>query len=307
MQYVKQQITDFLVTNLTQEYPDWSATTTYTLQTGTPTSTSLALEGNFYYRNLLTTNTGFQPSLYLNTKWVKWQVANTYAMIDLSSNTKSVKVGGNIDVTFALTPTMNTIGLGYYEAESITIQVLDDIDTVLWTTTTNNTINNKVIDWWTYTYSGYNYESDRATMVKFPSTIGTKCRVIFNKSTESTRTACGFLVCGEAVSMGETLRGVKISFNSFATKKYDDFGTLTIVKRAVQDLIDFETSIVANEISMMRRRIKDIYNDIVLFIVDESESSSYENLLTLGVVETANEVLTNAKLSTISWSVFEAI
>ena len=307
MQYVRQQITEFLSTNLTQEFPDWSALNPYTLEVTAPTSASVVRDGNYYYRNLLTSNTGFKPSEYLNTKWVKWKVANNFAMIDLSSSTKSVLVGGAIDATFALTPSMDTIGIGYYEARNITVELLDGLNNVVWTTTTEVTLSNSVVDWWTYMYGDYGYESDRAIMIKFPPALGTKCRVVFNESTESTRTACGFLVCGEAVDMGQTRRGVRLSFNSFASKQYDDFGTLSIVKRSVQDLIDFETEINAYEIGTMRRRIKDIYNDIVLFVVDETEDSSYENLLTLGVVESASEILTNAKLSTISWSVFEAI
>jgi hypothetical protein len=307
VQYVTQQISDFLVTNLTQEFPDWSSTTTYIFEPGSPTSASIVFYNNYFYRSLVGTNINFNPEEYLNIKWVKWEVSNTYAMIDLHSGTKSYKDAGNIDVTFSLVKGIDTIGIGYYEAETITVQILDSTDAILWEYTTESSVNSNVADWWTYIYTDYNYEVDRATIIKLPETLGTKVRVVFNKSSEATRTACGFLIAGEAISMGETLYGVKLSFNSFAVKEFDDFGTLTIVKRGIQDLIDFETSIDATEFATTRRKIKSIYNDIVLFILDESTDSQYENLLTLGVIESASEILSNNKVSTVSWSVFEAI
>ena len=53
--------------------------------------------------------------------------------------------------------------------------------------------------------------------------------------------------------------------------------------------------------------MKKIYDEIVLFIIDERDVSEYENLMTLGVIQDASVVLENNVESVISFSVVEAL
>lgn len=179
-------------------------------------------------------------------------------------------------------------------------------DYVLWSYETYDTLNQNVIDYWTYMYEGYGYELDKGIMISLP-VYGENIRVTFNDPGGIGATECGYLVAGEAVSMGETLYGVDFSFNSFANKEFDTFGTLQLVKRRVQDLVDFNTLISSSELATVRRAIKKIYNDVIVFIVDESENSVHENLLTLGIVQDVSTVLENPVQTTVSWSVVEVI
>ena len=73
------------------------------------------------------------------------------------------------------------------------------------------------------------------------------------------------------------------------------------------DLVDFETVIPVGDLVQTKRKIKEVYDDIILFVLDESESSDYENLLTLGKVQTAKPVYSNSVEATITWSIFESI
>ena len=57
----------------------------------------------------------------------------------------------------------------------------------------------------------------------------------------------------------------------------------------------------------MRRELKKIYDEIVLFVIDERDVSEYENLMTLGVIQDASVVLENNVESVISFSVIEAL
>lgn len=307
MQYVKQQITSFLTTNLTQDYPDYHPATTYSLETGTPTSASIVRYGSYYWRSLTNGNIGFPPDEYENKKWIKWQVANTYAMLDVSALSKSIKVAGDIVVTFSLTPNTDTIGIGYYEADTVLVEVLDDLNVVLWSYETPSTAYEGIDSWWTWTYPQYEYELDKSIMIRIPPSLGPKARVTFTQFGSATQTACGFLVAGEAIDMGVTLGKVGFGFNSYAVKKFDDFGTLSIIKRAVQDIVDFETLIDKGTFVNKKRKIKEVYNDIIMFIIDESENSRFENLITLGTIQDAKPVIDEYDKSIISWSVIEAI
>lgn len=308
MQYVKQEITEFISTNLTDDFAEYDPATTYILETDNNnlTDASVVRYGAYYYRSLTNNNVGFDPITYENIKWIKYGVSNKYGMLDLSAQSKSIFEGGDLTVTFAQNK-IRTLGIGNYEAETITLEVLDsDGITVLWSSNTESTVNDNVTDYYTYIYENYNYIVDRA--VKFDIPIeGSFIRVTFNKQVDATRTACGFIVGGVAISMGETLKNIKFSFNSFATKELDAFGKLTIDKRAVQDLIDFETIIDSGELQNMRREIKKIYNDIIMFILDENDTGNYENLLTLGVIQDSSVLLDNDIQATITFSVMEAI
>lgn len=304
MQYVSQQITTFLNTNLTDTYNEYNPATTYTFESDIPTNASVARYGTYYYRSLINGNIGNTPTSYENVKWIKWEVSNKFAMLDLSAQTKST-YAGDMYVEFSQNR-MSTLGIGNYEADKITIEIKNSSDTVLWTYHTESSVNEFIVDYYSYIYEDYNYEVDRAFKINLPI-IGDKVKVTFHKSTEAATTSCGFLVGGTPVSIGETLYGVNFQFTSYAVKEFDDFGSLTITKRAVQDLVDFETMIDSSDLPAMKREVKKIYNDIVMFIVDESEDSKYENLITLGTIQDVSTILENPVKTIMSFSIVEAV
>lgn len=307
MQYVRQEITSFLTTNLTDTYADWDVATTYTIEADTAlTNASIVRYGSYYWRSLVSDNIGFNPEEYENKKWMKWEVSNKYAMLDLSAQSKST-FAGNMTCTFALTKYTDMIGVGYYTADTILIEVLDASDVVLWSYEVPSIIYDGIYDWYTWTYPEYTEEKNRAIMLKIPSALGNKCRVTFNAWSGSLYTDCGFLIAGSAVDMGQTLSDINFKFTSYATKEVDAFGTLKITKRAVQDIVDFETIIDKYTFSNNKRKIKEIYNDIVMFVVDERVDSEFENLITLGVIQDATPILTEFDKIVVSYSIMEAI
>lgn len=346
MEYLAQEIVDFTTTNITESTAPWNnslftagafvvgksysitaiGTTNFTLigaaantvgliftatgvgvGTGTANTAYLtqeyALSGTYIYK-CVSTHTNKLPDDNVGIFWVKWSVSNKFAMLDLSAQSKSTFTGGNLQVTFPQNR-MTTLALGYYSADYVLVEILDAVGVVIYTYNSGSSVNMGVFDYYTYIYATYGYEADRTLKVPLPL-WGSTIRCTFFKSANALSSSCGFLIGGAPVFMGQTLFGVGFSYNSFAVKNTDDFGTLTILKRAVQDKVDFETVIENTELSRMRREIKRVYNDIVCFIV-EDESSNYENLITLGTIESAGVVLSNPKLTTMTFSVIEAI
>jgi len=307
MKYLKQQITDFTSSTLTDTYSDWDSATTYVLEEDTSlTDASVVKYGTYYYRSLTNDNTKFNPVEYENIKWVKWGVSNKYAMIDLESLTKS-ESNSDIVVEFAR-GTADTIAFGYFKTSEIIIEHLDVGGVVIPANTQHILygVSDEVYDYYDYIYSPYTSLVDRALKVNI-APVGVTIRVTLKVNVTDSVANIGYLVAGEALSMGETLFGAKFSFNSYALKETDAFGTLSITKRNVQELVDFETNIESINLSRLKREIKGIYNDIVVFILDESEASNYENLLTLGTIENSEVLLQNPVNSTISWSILESI
>ena len=307
MQYIKQELTEFTSTNLTDSYPDWSPTTTYIVEPDNAlTSASVVRYGSYYYRSVTSANYGFNPNTYSDIKWVKHSVSNKYAMLDMSSNSKSIFVGGDLTVTF-LQNQSSILGIGNYEADYITIDILaPDGTTIIWTYNTPSNINANVYDYYEYIYEPYNLDQDFTTKVNIPIQ-GRYIRLTFHKLPLTNRSACGYLIVGNPIDMGMSLMQPKFGYNSLTTKDISTFGNLDIKKSFVQDVVDFETVIASTYLPRMRRELKKIYDEIVLFIIDERDVSEYENLMTLGVIQDASVVLENNVESVISFSVIEAL
>jgi len=307
MKYLSQEILDFTSNNITDDFSVWDSTKTYILETDDTnlTDDSVVRYGHYYYRSLVNDNLNFNPVDYENIKWVKWGVSNRYAMIDLASGTKSV-LNDNIVIEFERN-LIDTLTLGYFKASKIVVEHLEN-GTVLsdYTQTFTYSANDTVLDYWDYFYDVYSVSVDRALKVDIPY-IGDTIKITLYTETTTNEAYIGYLVGGHSVDMGDTLYGVNFSFNSFAIKETDDFGTLNIIKRNVQDLVDFETIIDTGTLPELKREVKKIYNDIVVFIVDDSDNDVLENLLTLGVIENASIVLNDPVKSVMTWSIIESI
>ena len=307
MQYIKQELTEFTSTNLTDSYPDWSPTTTYIVEPDNAlTSASVVRYGSYYYRSVTSANLNFNPNTYSDIKWVKHAVSNKYAMLDMSSNSKSIYEGGDLTVTF-LQNQSSVLGIGNYEADYITVEVLaSDGTTILWMYNTLSNVNANVYDYYDYIYEPYNLDQDFTTKINLPIQ-GRYVRLTFYKLPLTNRSACGYLIVGNPMDMGMSLMQPKFSYNSLTTKEISTFGNLDIKKSFIQDIVDFETVIASTYLSRMRRELKKIYDEIVLFIIDERDVSEYENLMTLGVIQDASVVLENNVESVMSFSVIEAL
>ena len=308
MQYVKQELTEYVSTNLTDIYNDWSPTTTYILEVDDEnlTNASIVRYGAYYYRSVTNNNLKFNPVEYENIKWVKYAVSNKFAMLDMSANSKSTIEGDNLTVTF-LQNQASIIGIGNYEADHILIEILaPDGITVLWSYQTPSTINANVYDYYDYIYEPYILNQDFTTKISLPI-LGRYIRMTFTAVSLTGNSACGYLIVGNPVDMGMSLMGVKFGYNSLTTKEISEFGNLVVDKSFIQDIVDFETVVDSKYLPMMRKELKKVYDEIVLFIIDERDNSPYENLMTLGVIQDASVMLENNIETVMSFSIIVAI
>jgi len=404
MRYLKQGITDLLYSSVAEVWAPYDSETTYQTEEGTLTDTSVVRVGNYYYRTLIDDNLDNDPEDTLGVKWIRWQVSNKHAMIDLRSTTVTVSEDEELVVEASL-DLDDMLALGYYTASTVTVDNLDDtagiisgftiadsadldstviagvaylgdptteriitedepktftaskdtyvdisttglvytettlgagdpgvagtdkriakvvtdgteitsvddqralVDNVVYTQSDTQSFNEFVEDYYTYIYEEYSLEFNRARVFDIPK-IGSRLRITFSVDVNIPDSSCGFMVLGESQDMGDTLYGVDFSFASYSVKETDDFGLISITKRGIQDLVDFETIIPSTTVARKKREIKTIYDDIVAFILDPEEDSVYENLITLGTIENVSTVLANPVQTTIAWSIQEVI
>lgn len=307
MKYVKQEIENWLSSNIVKEYNDYDDTVTYSYEdvNATPTNVSVVTYKGYYWRSLIDNNIGNNPELTENTYWNKWKVANINAMLDQKSLTATTSIN-SIVVEFKR-GLSDTIGIGYIESSKVTIEHLKIDDTLLTDFTQEFlfSVNEDVYDYYSYIYGPYSEQVDRTLYIPI-ATVGYKIRVTIEVSI-SNKASCGFLICGEAQDMGCTLDEVGFNFNSFSTTETDTFGNLTVVKRDIQDLVDFETAIDKGLVSKARRDVKKTYDDVIMFVVDDSKDSDFENAVTLGKIQDVGMVGSNSTKNFISWSIMETI
>lgn len=296
MRFVKQAITSYTSTNITPEFADWSPLTTYAVG-------DKVLWGNYIWINSKTANLNNEPTSE-SPVWAKYGASNYYSLIDAQSQSKTTVVGSDLVVKFPFNY-IDTIAIGYFTAQTVRIENLDVSNNVLLTQEYTQSINEDVFDYFDYIYSPYSDSTDKAKYFKIVK-AGTQIRVSFLKGSYS-GVSVGFLVGGTAVNMGKTVEGVKLGWNSFSLRNTDEFGIMSITKRADQDLIDFETSIDTVNLMSLRRKAKQYKDEIVAFIVDDTENSIFENIVTLGVMQEMQPVATNFDKTILTWSILESI
>ena len=227
-------------------------------------------------------------------------------MINLRSQDSTIVEGGDIVVTFKKR-LINGIVIGNFSGNSLTVENLDDggniVDTPVEYTQSPN---EDVFDYYSYIYSEYSVSSENAKFYRL-NDIGTQIRVTITSNSATGVAKCGFLVGGEITDMGSTINNVAFNFNSYSTKSIDEFGTLSIKKRGVQELVDFETVVKNTEMRQRKSQLKAIYDEILAFVVDEDEGSIYDNLIAFGTIENSAIIINEYDKQIISWSIMESI
>lgn len=104
MEYLRQSVDSFLTNSIQPSWGEWSATTTYDTETDPENLTdgAVARYGNYYYRTITDSNLNNNPEDTLGIEWIRWEVSNRFALIDLRSSTLSETTTGADSVTNGL-------------------------------------------------------------------------------------------------------------------------------------------------------------------------------------------------------------
>lgn len=295
MRVLRQEITEYISTNLVQPRSEWSDTTTYT-------ANQEVTYKNHIYRSMVDSNVGVNPSL--NTgKWLLFGVDNSFAGIDLHSLTASQIDDGldYIEFEFASVGFTMLAFRGVMGA-SIDLYEYDDVGTQI--NYTNRSILPErlcSINWYNYYYCPTQSDSielnpnvqsiDTIFDVILPRTAKMKIRI--NKRADG-RAKVDTMVGGSYFDIGATRFGIAGGFIDHSVRKTDDYGITKITKRNVQETMKGEIVIDALRTQSVKRFIKDnCMGETVVFIADESDDSKYENLTMLGYITDFEVVIDN--------------
>ncbi len=305
-----QKIDDYLSINIETRYADWAAGTTYNFG-------DIAFYEHYYYKSVIDGSVGVIP-LENPQSWLRWSVSNRYAQIDLQARTSTrcdvdTKTGGLAPFTLISefqNDRYDAIALGGVHASSILIEILDNLDAVVYTFTED--LSNRrpeVVDWYTYYYTPLPDGSSEFLenfFYRLPLyDLTHKIRVTLEE--KSGYSECSYMICGNTTFIGDTLFGFGLGLIDYSSKEVDDFGILELKRRESRQTMDVDVSFDSGRINLVNRAIRDILGSVVLFINDEAADSAYEHLLMLGLVEDFTTVLSNPQKTSASISLTEVI
>jgi len=278
MIYVPQDIDELTYSNVPIVHQEYDSSTIYNIG-------DEVRVGSYIYKSVTDGNVNNEPVETSGIYWYNGNVpSNEYALVDLDQETQTVWNSNGI-VEF-IRGTKDYIAVGNFSADKITISYIDSNGDVIDYNEYDFTSNGNVYDLWSYIYGGFT-DSVSKTIYAPILRVGTKVRVEFDNGNESAK--CGYLISGKGYYMGDTLDSV-----SFPDTK---------IGNNYISVANFDT--IINKKELMRRTIKakSLKQESVLFAIDESESSSHENMVIIGKITKCDAVGKNNAKNKVSWEI----
>lgn len=296
--------------NLIVRYPNWDAATTY--QFG-----DIVFDEHYYFRSVIDDNIGLKPDDNQD-EWLRWDVSNRYAQIDMRATTETrcdvdTKDDGlapyNLVSEFP-NDRYDALALGYVNAGSITVEILSNLGTPVWTHYVElGRIRPQVVDWYTYYYTpipsvGEDYPEN--FFIRLPNySADYSIRVTLGE--RDGYSSAGYMICGNSKHIGDSLYGLNRGLEDFSIKEVDSFGVLDLTKRQSRQTQEADIVIDAGRIETVTRDVRDHLGEVILMITDESTDTAYEHLLMLCTIDDFNVILSNSQKIEASLSVSEVI
>ncbi len=294
MKILENKVTDYTSTNLTENETTWTSDATFNYE-------DEIRDGHFIYKYAGEngTNTTDAPSIDCQKqvqKWVKIRPTNYYAMLDAQTQTQTEN-NDSIIVEFDYI-NFDSLSLIDLVAQEVVVTLTDDISSdIIYTKTVSLVDNSSIIDFTTYCFN----EMIRAGSLYLDDiTLYSNATLKVEIKQPNGIAKCGRLVCGRSNFIGSTGYGANLDIESYSRISTDIFGNTTLIHSQSVNLDSYEVYVQTEAIPNIRRRIRELDAVPILFIMDESQDSKLENLLTYGYFENFSILIPNSKISTAS-------
>lgn len=279
MTIIPQNITQWEDSNIVHNAELFNPLTTYGVG-------DFARVDKYVYRSTLASNIGNNPLTSLGLYWIEWEPANDYAMLDLDSDKTVTTWTGDGWVKFRR-GAATALGIGFFKANIVKIEYLDNDNTVLNTENYEFTNNAGVWDVWTYGYGGFNTSTNEVIFLPL-RIIGTYIKVSFI-NTLGGSTYCGFFIAGVAEEFGTTIDGVR----------YTD----KLVSNRSLKIASFSSYFPKTEMNRKYTTAQKYKDDYALVVIDDSTDSKFNFLTVLGKITKIEPTFEYTELNQIFWEV----
>ncbi len=305
MKIVQNKITDYLSINVIEDGTQWTETMVFLYG-------AFARDGHFIYRYAGANNTNTVKSPYIDYEtnknlvptWVLYTPTNYYAMLDGETATKTT---GNLSVDdgkliFELAngrfDSFSLLGL---VATNVIIELIDiPTDEVIYTESFNLLDRTDRVDAYSHYFNPITLV-DSVYTDKIWLLPDSKLKVTIDNT--GVIAECGRLVFGNGFFVGDTAYGGSLSQESYSIQSVDSFGKDTLIHRGSANIDTYTVRIPTSKIPALRKKGKSLDAVPILFIMDESEDSTVQNLLNFGYFRTFTMLLPNPISSTINLTI----
>jgi len=256
----------------------------------------------YQYAGLDETNTTDNPevnSLTVTPSWVLVRPTNYYAMLDGKTSTQTENV--NTIVIEIECDNMDAFSLLGIDATEVTLELIDnDTSTIVQTIVFDLQDESEVIDFYSYCFSDFVLTPSVYTQELFLLSNGTLKITIDNTGGIA---KCGRLVLGRSFYVGDTGYGANLSLESYSSKSTDEFGNVSLIHRGSINLDSYEVQVPSTKLPALKRKAQQLDAVAILFVMDESTTSTLENLLNFGYWDNFSMILPDPTKSTISLTI----
>ena len=257
----------------TGDYPDWVS--------GGGSGTSGAyvrgarvVEGIEIYECLATETTD-QPSIGINLEpatWLRLGYINKWRMFTETKDSLTTLSSGDIDVKFTSAEDFyDQLALLGLLGSSVTVEVLDAVDSIVWTETTD-LVDIGVEDWFEY----FNAPYDQIESVVYNDILyqpSGKIRVLMDGNGGDT--SVGRVVLGSSNFIGTTDYGTSVGLLTFSQFTRDGFGNLTVRQGRTVNVVDFEVTVQTDYVDTALRVLRDAGGKIAFYVGVEDKEATY--------------------------------
>jgi len=240
--------TEFVTSNVAEnDYGVWSAATTYALNdyvivTGTT---------HKVYHSAQAANLNNDPTTDDGTWWTEVSATNRWKAFDLKL---ADQVSNSGSITYTIQPSSMITGLAFFNLNAGTVRVQIDDDSSpavsVYDTTVDLIDTTSVVDWFTFYFSGVEYDSE-ALFIGVPGYTWFSVNITISAS--SGNALVGQIVLGEVFTLGETIDGTTVGIQDYSVKDRDAFGNAIITQRAFSDQTTFEFSMNTDDARRVKR------------------------------------------------------
>jgi len=296
MKILQNKITDYSYANFTENETLWDSNATYNYE-------DEARDGHYIYAYAGNdgTNTTDAPSLDFlklaqNRKWIKIRPSNYYAMLDNETKTQT-EVNDKINIEIQV-KNYDAISLLDLDATSVKISLTDNAtSTEVYTKTIDMLDTSSIVDFYSYSFNEIG-KKPSLYIDDIPLYSNATIKIVIDSNGSIAK--CGRLVCGRTYYIGTTGYGANLNQESYSKKETDIFGNTSLAHSNSVNLDSYEVSVPTNSVPNIRRKFKELDAVAILFIMDESENSILDNLLTFGYYQSFSILIPDSQISTAS-------
>lgn len=201
--------------------------------------------------------------------WLDLGPTNRYRMWDSVPAPQSIR-SNNIDVTVTPDGVINAVGLINVNANSVTVQVIDPVEGVVYSQTRSLQDVSEITSWYNYFFEPITVKND-LVFLDLPN-YAAPVRVIVNAGAGTA--SVGEAILGRQQELGCTQYGSSLGLRDYSRVEQDDFGNYDITRRRFSKTFDYDVIVERESAATVQRALTRVRSTATLFIGKEDREET---------------------------------